>query len=494
MKPPKIATLLTLQAHKSALNPSSIQDTTQPPRTTGHTVHECKEYLEWTTQQKKLREPITWHAWLNHHYIEQTAITSLTKKAEANKLDPSNRTVYTVFRTLCEARQHTSATFWRSENKPLICPCLAAHPTSLHPRASNYTQLEHAATKCTKRDNPVGLVGTHDEDLWRTIIREEELSPKSPIAQPNHAFFCLCGSNYPNIEELHIHIATTRDTHTHGIFFDDLPKVGGAYIIFDLQRNIIVHTEALRIPVRSTHEPDSTWAEGETYAEALATAIQDKINDEDIIEPGHHVLISTDSDSLVSAIKTLAEQEPTVAQVMKSPIGPTLATIRTAFRLAEPHKINIATQWDRCEHDRTAYDNLQDLITKLNKIMDNLATTAMDIIRFDPDSALPPLKQDYGSCADYRATRPPTGHGLPIIFTFNGLICQTPSRRDTSHITSAENTLHLAASTTKTGSLARLITKGQIHLPASANLRTQAPSFMATAAARFSLLPSLLEC
>jgi hypothetical protein len=127
---------------------------------------------------------------------------------------------------------------------------------------------------------------------------------------------------------------------------------------------------------------------------------------------------------------------------------------------------------------------------KFNFITDFGATEGRLIIKQEPNipDESDPIKEDYGSCADQRASLPPKGWGFPILLTFKGVIIDNFPKSLIAKIQSVRNLILLNSNKAKCGTLASHITKQNIDIPATINFQSLAPLSVETAAARFSVM------
>jgi hypothetical protein len=130
------------------------------------------------------------------------------------------------------------------------------------------------------------------------------------------------------------------------------------------------------------------------------------------------------------------------------------------------------------------------VLIKFNYITDSGASEGRIIIKQDPNvpQNTDPIKEDYGSCADQRASLPPIGWGFPLLMTFKGLIIDNFPKSLIAQVQSARTLILLNSDKAKCGTLASHIIKQNINIPATIKFQTTTPVKMESAAARYSVM------
>ncbi len=153
-------------------------------------------------------------------------------------------------------RKWNGRTFWNSDTLgdcALVCPCLMKK-----------IRGEAIQTHQCKTSNVYDTI--RDRRAWTSVIMQEKTTPTQTYTYERK--FCMCGRSFDTGEARNSHIKMMRDDKLpHDIFFDELPRQGGCYIIVDTTDLKVIAVECIRFPISHTETVHSTEAESQTWIE-----------------------------------------------------------------------------------------------------------------------------------------------------------------------------------------------------------------------------------
>ena len=167
-------------------------------------------------------------------------------------------------------------------------------------------------SRCTNLRNDRGLRGTHDQEMWRQATSKyAQLKKAKDPTLPEDTFrhrYCLCGEPFENTRAREIHALTAQDGNVHGTFFNEIPKIGGAFGVIKRDTREVVATGAMRIHSQTTKTPDSTAAEFITHIIAEIWATTESASPP--LAQASSVLRVIDSLSTAQTIKAAVDETP----------------------------------------------------------------------------------------------------------------------------------------------------------------------------------------
>ena len=126
----------------------------------------------------------------------------------------------------------------------------------------------YQAECCIAGGNRLGLEHDHQPEdnswlsLWYQEVKPAELNEKGArIVQEERMTFCWCGREFKTVQERDSHRANSNDDERHGPMPNELPMMGGACAIVNLETGEI-EVNCKRLMVYG--EGDETSSHGET--------------------------------------------------------------------------------------------------------------------------------------------------------------------------------------------------------------------------------------
>ena len=302
---------------------------------------------------------------------------------------------------------------------------------------------------------------------------EQELKDGDEVARPG--WFCVCGHEAKNgLLELMTHIAEgSSDGMRHGVTPDRLAQVGGACLLVDLFRGVVIGARAFRVPTRTMEAVSSTVGEGETLVEGLLLTVAAKRRGGGpLIPAGETVSVVTDSDAMVRGAKAHLYQPKELMklrQLMKSSLYPQFTAIRGCLESSLGSEREYRLQHVGAEHnlDLRKTDQQLTVESKLNRCVDGAARAGADA-----------GGGRFGLASDCRFSRPEPGFGAPYCITFGGAVVGGDVGKTVAQMLSHRSTATLAKSGRAQGQTARAVLGGVVDVRAT----TRAEAKLTTAA------------
>jgi len=326
---------------------------------------EIENTQRWITQEKERMDTGSWNAWLS-----TLGLTGERVSKACNEQNSENREPMIIHASISRGRKWNGRAFWNTDRLnecSLTCPCMM-------PLARGDREPAEVC-RSTRRYEML-----RDRKIWTSLILQGKT--EGTHRKTYGKKYCMCGRSFNNEAERDHHISIACDDKLpHDVFFDELPRQGGCYILIDTTELTVIAVECIRFPITHSEIAHSTEAESLTWIEMQGECVlHNAENGERIIRRDSEVLMVTDSMSTVALAEEAQNQthvNPRISQDQKKNMGSTTQTMRS-IKIKAANEFNVRSTTKHHPHEHgMAYndDRFCEILTKLNRTADKGATT-----------------------------------------------------------------------------------------------------------------------
>ena len=420
---------------------------TNPPKWEAQSLEKQNNLIKKGAEIRTSLDRSTWYQWCSRAGTNHIRLDKVLGQGPPGHPREKLLMALTIAYGMTEMKTPT----WRNEGMRLTCPCFT---TNLGSHSLDRTLR---ISRCTNLRNDRGLRGTHDQEMWRQVTSKyAQLKKAKDPTLPEDTFrhrYCLCGEPFENTRAREIHALTAQDGNVHGTFFDEIPKIGGAFGVIKRDTREVVAAGAMRIHSQTTKTPDSTAAEFITHIIAEIWATTESASPP--LAQASSVLRVIDSLSTAQTIKAAVDETPKLTEEFnRGEMGALARTLRRIRTTATNAALKHTQSHMKNEHGRDLRDEtFQNFLVAAHQAIDAGATEGQKT----PKDQV----EDYGSRADCRADPYPVGWGPAVIYSSKGLKLGGPMTEHARKSTSALNILFLSKGEVL-GSMARCIMRNEV--------------------------------